>query len=157
MLQVHTHGEAVKKLAIVTAASAMSLAVSAAAQSVGTQDRICKSGVKLDAFEVWKGVRGRDDAARFLRHHYARIGSAEGLANWLRCQGFRATLSPGPFGTVLRNEWILQAGFILEEHGGRALWRQSFLPWPPTYAQNFRMIFDPSGKIRELGIGRTVE
>lgn len=120
------------------------------------QEKACGSGPRLDPFEVWKGVTGPEEAARFLRRHYKRIGSVEKMVDWFRCQGFRAHVMHGPIAQLLNGERKLDAGFVPEEHGGRLLWRR-FLPWPPVAVQDFVIIFDVNGKIREIGVGHTFE
>lgn len=116
----------------------------------------CGSGPKLDPFEIWKGVTGPEDAARLLRHHYQRIRSIEAMADWLRCQGFHATVMRGPFHQVKDSDRKIAAGFIPSEHGGRTLWKR-LLPWPPIYAHSFGIYFDGTDKLLEIEAGYTVK
>lgn len=78
------------------------------------------------------------------------------MANWLRCQGFHATVMRGPFQHPKGSELKISAGFIPKEHGGRPLW-WGWLPWTMYYAQNFEMFFDASEKIIGTGVGYTYE
>jgi hypothetical protein len=116
----------------------------------------CGTGPKLDPFEIWKGVTGPKEAGRLLRHHYGRIHSVEAMADWLRCQGFHATVMHGPFSHIKNSDRKIAAGFILSEHGGRPLWMRLF-PWPPIYSHSFGIYFDKQGELFEIEAGYTVE
>lgn len=116
------------------------------------ESEACGSGPKLDPFDIWKGVTGPDDARRLLRRHHERIGSVEGMDDWLECQGFGTSVMTGPFPDVKNAEKKLTAGFHFREHGGRRLWSR-YIPWPPSYAHVFTMYFDEGGKVIGIGVG----
>jgi hypothetical protein len=115
----------------------------------------CKSGIKLDPFEIWKDVSGPDDARPFLRTHYARIGTIDGMKEWFECQGFNVHVMNGPLSDVKNAEKKLSAGFVFKEHGGRRLW--GWFPWSIAHGQNFVMYFDKGGKVIAIGVGQPIE
>lgn len=115
--------------------------------------RTCGGGVLLDPYVVWRNVKEREDVAPFVRSAYKRIGSIEGLANWLRCQGFFAFVSSGPARQYME-AGEKQIGSIFttchyEKGCSPTLWG-SYWFWQPA-AQRVDITFDPKGNIRAIG------
>lgn len=108
-------------------------------------------GEELDAYAIWQAVDGPPGAAAFLRDQFARIGSVDGLVEWMSCQGFYIQVAPGPFRKDDRSALFVELAFAVYEREGKDLWQNGRAWWwrlslLPIHAHIMRFFVDESGQ-----------
>jgi hypothetical protein len=117
----------------------------------------CKAENQIDPYPIWKSVGSDEEARTFLASQYQKIGSVDGFADWLACQGFVVKMVVHPALNLRPGERLVIAVFFASKLDRKPLWGRRWINFPPVYSQSAILRIKASGRVRSIRIEYSVE